>query len=62
MDSDWEFSVTSKRRVGTIRLEESVQRGSASKGKEDRKDNDMTSNTAGTFLPRTNPPFLIKRI
>lgn len=33
MDSDWEFSGTSERRVGTLRLEESLQRGSASKGR-----------------------------
>lgn len=66
MDSDWEFSITSEKRAGTLKLEECLQRGSASKGKEDREDNDrdtmMASNTAdNTSLPRTNPP-LIKRI
>lgn len=64
MNPDWEFSVTSERGVGTIRFEESVQRSSASNGKEDRKDNDrdtmMASNATDTSLPRTNPPSSLR--
>ena len=51
--------------MGTIRLEESVQRASANKGKEDRKDNDrgtmMASNRAdNTPLPRPNTPSSLR--